>query len=148
MVNVEYSEAIVEILEILQHSDDGIMKKIPPHLIEFWQKNKSATYKPVLNHDLTLNEMNLKAKTKSLIAMIYVNFLCDDAEKNDIRLTVKSNEEMYQQQLRKKCAASNVRKEKNEKMLIKPNDINTLFIPKETVIKRIVNKFKMIFKRK
>ena len=94
MVSVEYSEAIVEVLEILQYSDDNIMEKIPKKLIEFWQKNKSATYRPNLDHSKSINEMNLKKKTKSIISMI-----CDDEEKNNINLILKDNEEKYQQEL-------------------------------------------------
>lgn len=29
MANIEYSEAIVEVLEILEYSDDNILEKIP-----------------------------------------------------------------------------------------------------------------------
>ena len=63
MVSIEYSEAIVEVLEILQYSDDNIIEKIPKKLIEFWQKNKSTTYKPNLDHSKSINEMDLKKKT-------------------------------------------------------------------------------------
>ena len=51
MVSVEYSEAIVEVLEILEYSDDNIIEKIPKSLIEFWQRNKSQTYTPNLDHN-------------------------------------------------------------------------------------------------
>ena len=50
MVSTEYSEAISEVLDILQNSDDSIVKRIPRKLIEFWEKNKSSTYIPNLNH--------------------------------------------------------------------------------------------------
>ncbi len=99
MVSIEYSEAIVEVLEILQYSDDNIIEKIPKKLIEFWQRNKSTTYKPNLDHSKSINEMNLKKKTKSIISMIYLNYLCDNEEKNNIELILKDNEEKYQQNI-------------------------------------------------
>ena len=70
--------------------------------IEFWQKNKSATYKPSLDHSKSINEMNLKKKTKSIITMIYLNYLCDDEERDNMNLILKDNEEKYQQELREK----------------------------------------------
>ena len=85
MVSIEYSEAIVEVLEILQYSDDNIIEKIPKKLMKFWQRNKSTTYKPNLDHSKSINEMDLKKKTKSIISMIYLNYLCDDEEKNNIK---------------------------------------------------------------
>ena len=48
MVSTEYSEAIVEVLDILHYSEDDIIEKIPKKLIEFWERNKSTTYKPCL----------------------------------------------------------------------------------------------------
>ena len=51
MANIEYSEAIVEVLEILEYSDDNILEKIPKKLIKFWERNKSKTYKPNLDHN-------------------------------------------------------------------------------------------------
>ena len=108
MVSIEYSEAIVEVLEILKYSDDIIIEKIPKSLIEFWQKNRSQTYNPNLDHNKSINEMKLKNKTKSIITMIYLNYLCDDEEKSNINLILKDNEKKYQQELRKKYNPDNV----------------------------------------
>ena len=44
MANIEYSEAIVEVLEILEYSDDNILEKIPKKLIKFW-KNETLILK-------------------------------------------------------------------------------------------------------
>ena len=41
--------------------------------------------------------MNLKSKTKSIITMIYLNYLCEDAEKKKINLILKDNEKKYQE---------------------------------------------------
>ena len=102
MVTAEYSEAIVEILDILQHSDNSITEKIPKQLIKFWQTNQSTTYKPVLDHTKEIHEMHLKPKTKSILAMIYLNYLCAPEEKRDIQLRLKVNEDNYQQKIREK----------------------------------------------
>ena len=110
MVSVEYSEAIVEVLEILQYSDNNIISKIPKQLIEFWQRNKSTTYKPNLDHSKSINEMNLKSKTKSIITMIYLNYLCEDVEKKKINLILKDNEKKYQEELKEKYNTDNLLK--------------------------------------
>ena len=110
MVSVEYSEAIVEVLEILQYSDNNIISKIPKQLIEFWQRNKSTTYKPNLDHSKSINEMNLKSKTKSIITMIYLNYLCEDAEKKKINLILTDNEKKYQEELKEKYNTDNLLK--------------------------------------
>ena len=114
MVSVEYSEAIVEVLEILENSDENIYKKVPNKLIEFWQRNKSTTYKPNLDHNKSLNEMNLKQKTKDIITMIYLNYLCGENEKETIINTLKKNEENYQIMLREKYNPDNIFKNQNK----------------------------------
>lgn len=147
MISVEYSEAIVEVLDILNHSEDTIIEKIPQKLINFWQKNKSKTYKPNLDHSKPINEMNLKDKTKSIIAMIYIKYLCDD-EKNTVKTILKDNEEKYQHELRKKYDIDNIFKNKvkekkiiNEIIEYKPqNFIKKLFIKIKNLFKRIKDK--------
>ena len=102
MVSVEYREAITEVLDILYNSDDDLIGKVPKKLIDFWERNKSKTYKPNLNHDLPLSEMNLRNKTKSIITMIYLNYICEDKEKDMLKDILKSNEDEYQLELREK----------------------------------------------
>lgn len=146
MVSCEYSEAIVEVLDILQNSDDNIIERIPKELIEFWERNKSETYKPSLDHSKPINEMDLKKKTKSLIAMIYLNYLCDEEEKNNLNSILKSNEEKYQKELREKYNPDNIFKKNNQEAEEKIVEDNAqIKVYKEPLFKRIINKIKNIF---
>ncbi len=150
MVSIEYSEAIVEVLEILEYSDDSIIEKIPKELIEFWQRNKSTTYKPKLDHDKSINEMDLKEKTKSIIAMIYLNYLCSDEEKDNINSILKDNEEKYQQKLKEKYNPENIFTKYNQKPKVAENaDTSNLAIieHKETILKKIINLIKKKIKK-
>lgn len=148
MVSVEYSEAIVEVLDILQYSDENIIEKIPKELISFWQRNKSITYKPNLDHSKSINEMELKEKTKSIITMVYLKYLCDDTEKSNINLILKENEEKYQQQLREKY---NPFKNHSQEQKVVENTVanNVAIIEyKETIFKKIINIIKRFFHKK
>ena len=147
MVSVEYSEAIVEVLDILDNSEDSIVEKIPKKLIEFWQKNKSTTYKPNLDHSKSLKDMELKSKTKSLITMIYLNYLCDASEKDKIKLILKKNEEKYQQELKEKYNTDIIFKKDVFEDVVKENvsESNVQIAEyKDTMFKRIINKIKSI----
>lgn len=147
MVSVEYSEAIVEVLDILDNSEDSIVEKIPKKLMEFWQKNKSTTYKPNLDHSKSLKEMELKSKTKSLITMIYLNYLCDASEKDKIKSILKKNEEEYQQELKEKYNTDNIFKKDVLDDVVKENvsESNVQIAEyKDTMFKRIMNKIKSI----
>ncbi len=96
MPTKEYQEAVSELLDILGNTDEKLVKKIPPELIVFWEQNKSDEYIPELDHNVSLEEMDLKAKTRQLIAMIYVNYLCDPEKKKEIRKILKESEEKEQ----------------------------------------------------
>jgi len=149
MVSTEYSEAIVEILDILENSDDTIYKKVPNKLIEFWQRNKSTTYKPNLDHNKPLNEMNLKQKTKDIITMIYLNYLCDENEKESIIDKLNKNEKDYQAMLREKYNPDNIFKRKFEQETIKIEDsTNNVAIVeyKESIFSKIKKIFKRFFR--
>lgn len=145
MANIEYSEAIVEVLEILEYSDDNILEKIPKKLIKFWERNKSKTYKPNLDHNKSIIEMNLKDKTKSILSMIYLNYLCNDAEAKEISSIINHNEEIYQTELIKKHNSQHSEKEQNIINTINENTKSTsitIIDNKESIFKKIVNRIK------
>lgn len=153
MISTEYSEAIVEVLDILQYSDDYIVGKIPKKLIEFWERNKSTTYKPNLDHSKPINEMNLKDKTKSLITMIYLNYLCDETQKKNTQLILKNNEEKYQKELREKYNPDNIfnRNQGINKEI--EGDTETkeniqMIEYKESIFRKIINKILKFFNKK
>lgn len=148
MANIKYSEAIVEVLEILEYSDDNILEKIPKKLIKFWERNKSKTYKPNLDHNKSISEMNLKDKTKSILSMIYLNYLCNDAEAKEISSIINHNEEIYQTELIKNRNSQHLEKVQNTINTINENTKSTsitIIDNKESIFKKIVNRIKRFF---
>lgn len=101
-MNIEYSEAIVEVLELLKHTEKELVDKIPHKLIEFWNKIASSNYKANINHSEKIENMNLKQKTKALLGMIYRNYWCTPEERKEYDIILKENEERYQEECRKK----------------------------------------------
>ena len=81
----------------------------------FWERNKAEEYVPELDHDLTLEEMKLKTKTRQLIAMIYINYLCDPKKKRDIKKAIKEINEENSSEI-------NFNKDKEDKEEIKETD--------------------------
>ena len=137
MVSIEYSEAIVEVLDIIKHSEQDIVNKIPKKLMEFFEKNKSATYKINLDHTKTIDEMNLKNKTRDIISMIYLNYLCDEKEKQELKMILNENEKELQEEARKKYNPDNIfknEKTENKNALIKKVE--------KTFFEKIINKIK------
>ena len=146
MVSAEYSEAISEVLDILQNSDDNIVKRIPQKLIEFWEKNKSLTYIPNLDHNKTIDEMNLKDKTRDIITMIYLEYICDTDEKNDMKKILIENEEKYQEELRNKYNPDSIFKKVDTAKKTSTKDFQ-MIVYKEPFYIKIVKYFKQLFHR-
>lgn len=117
MVSVEFSEGITETLDILNHMDKSYTDKIPKKFKDFLEKNKSDSYIPHLDHSKKIKEMNLKEKTKDILATIYMNYWCDAEQKENYIKTLKQNEEKYQKELKEKYSPDNIFKNKTQTMI-------------------------------
>ena len=93
MVSKELSEGISQTLEILHNVPQSLIDKIPKKFLEFMEKNKSKT---------NVSRSQLKEKTKDLLAIIYMNYWCNEQEKNEYISILNKNERNYQKSLREK----------------------------------------------
>lgn len=108
MVSVEFSESVVEILDILNHMEKIYIDKIPKKFMNFLEENKSKSYKSNLDHSKKIKEMHLKEKTKDLLATIYVNYWATQDQKNRYINILSENECKYQKELRQKYNPDNI----------------------------------------
>lgn len=147
MVSVEFSEGITETLDILNHMSSSDVNKISKKFMDFLERNKSKDYVPKLDHSKKLYEMDLKQKTKAILATIYLNYWCNDEQKEEYKKILKENEEKYQKELREKYSTDNIFKRNNiqskEESVIQDNV--SIMEYKESVFKKIINKIKKIF---
>ncbi len=87
----EYSEAAVEVLDILQHTNKYDLKKIPKSFIKFLIKISSKTYKVEFDHTKPMNQLNLKDETKDILGFIYITWWCGEKEKDEYKRCIKDN---------------------------------------------------------
>lgn len=150
MVSVEYREGISETLDILKHMEKVYTDKLPTKFKEFLEKNQMKNYVPNLDHSKKINEMNIKEKTKEILAVIYMNYWCTAQEKSEYMNLLNENEKKYQEDLKERYNSDNLFKNKiNQSESIEENTTNEIAIVKynESVFKRILNKILNIFKR-
>ena len=146
MVSVEYSEAITETLDILKHTRKEDVMKISPKFMEYLNNNASKTYKPDLDHSKKIKDMQLKRKTKAILAIIYKKFWCNDDERKEFNNTLKENEIRYQAELREKYNPDNLFKKKELEVETVEQPV-AMVEYKESIIKRFLNKIKKLFRR-
>ena len=102
MLSLEFVEAASQTLEILNYMDKKYIDMIPKKFIEFLESNKLPNY--ITNIDCTkkLSKTGLRRKTKSLLAIIYLNYWCDSNQKNNYITKLKENEKKAIKELEEK----------------------------------------------
>lgn len=150
MIDYEYSEAMAEILEILEHTNISDVDKIPKKFIEFLKENASKTYKRNLDYTQKIKDMNLKEKTIGILSVINKKYWCNDEERKEFEIRLKENEKAYQEELSQKYTKDNLFKNtnmpKNTVDKIVTNEV-AMIKYEESLFKKILNKLMNIFKR-
>ncbi len=139
----EFYEVAVEINSIFDNMSIEVLNKIPLKVRDFFKNNASTTYSFTYDKTKSLNEQNIKDKTRGIIAILYRDYICDEIEK-------KEYNDMYTEYLNKK--------EEEKRILYNPDDIfkkanveNTNYLEvidnKTSLIKRIFNKILKFFRK-
>ena len=81
MSNNEYSEAAVEVLDILSYTDEEAVKKIPQSFIKFLTEISNKSYKVNFNHEYPVDGFNLRRQTRELLGFIYITWWCNESER-------------------------------------------------------------------
>lgn len=146
MVSVEYSEAITETLDILKHTKKEDVDKISSKFIDFLNANASKTYKPELDHTKNIKDIQLKRKTKAILAIIYKKYWCDSEKQEQFNRVLKENEIKRKKELKEKYTPDNLFKNKETKIETVENSV-AMVEYKESIFIKIKNWFKQIFNK-
>lgn len=148
----EYRRTLCDIDVIINELGNKEKNMIPPKLRKIIHDNKLESYQSEIRIDTPLEEQQLHPDTQAFLAMLYLNYWCqDENEKNELRLILAENEEKFQKELSEKYDVYNIFKQRQEKT---PNRIEEetketqVTIYKESLIKKILNKIFSFFRRK
>ncbi len=152
MINNQYSEAIAETLDILNHTQQEDVLKISPKFMEYLKNNASQTYISNLDHTKEIKDMQLNPKTKAILAIIYKKFWCNEEEAKAFDNKIKQNELNYQLELKRKYSDNNLFKNKKENLNTSKSiaqfssEENSLIKMKEkNFLQKILDKLKKLF---
>lgn len=147
----EINEVAVELNSIFDNMSQDILNKIPLKIRNFFKNNASSTYSFEYDKTKSLNEQNIKDKTRGIIALLYRDYICDEAER-------KEYNDIYSKFL--------IKKEEEKRDLYNPNNIfkkadnknynyenkNTNYLEKyskkQSFIKKFFDKILKLFKNK
>lgn len=102
MFSNEYGEAAVEVLDILDNTNKADVEKIPSSFIKFLVDNASEEYRVNFDHSKTIDQLNLKEKTKEILGVIYINWWCNKKDQENYKKQIEEQERKRQEKLREK----------------------------------------------
>lgn len=149
-VSINIRQAYSEIDEFLGLLSDEQRNKIPQKLREFFKEEKDPNYKKRINSNVPIKNQNLKEETLGIIALLNLQYWCENEQERDrLKEVYSQNEKKYQKLLREQYNPDDIFKKRIINIESKQEEIenNQIVEYKETFIKRIINKIKSFFKR-
>lgn len=143
-MNIKTKEIYSEVYQVLNLLGNEYIDKLPKSLFNMLEEKRDINYEPKYTEDIPLNKQNIKNETLSIIALLHLNYWCENVnEKNELNQMLKNNEDRYQDELRKKYDPDNIFKKRVQENIIKKEV--ALVEYKEPIFRKLINKIKNIF---
>lgn len=130
--------------------EEKYVEKIPYKMREMFKNNRLNGYDPVIRPEKPLDEQNLQRKTFAILAMLNLNYWCEDEEERQKLIAIYAeNDKKREAGLREKYNPDNIFKKK-ETIEQKTTETTTALIEyrEDNFLKKIINIIKSFFKRK
>ena len=147
MREAEYSEAAVEVLDILNHTNKEDVQRIPQSFIKFLTDISSKNYKSKFNHEQPINGFNLRKQTKELLGFIYITWWCNKEEHEKYKNIIHENN-MKKEKIKETYNVNDNLKNKKENKIIQNENVmkkNIVEYKKENIFKKFLNKILSFF---
>lgn len=144
------SKAYTEVLLILSYMEQKYIDMIPKKLLELFNQEKDKDYQPNINPNISLAEQNLQRKTLALLAMLNLNYWCEDEKEKQELIAIYAENDRKKEELREKYNPDNLfkKKEKEEKVEEPKESTALIEYEEEKFFKRLINKIISFFRRK
>lgn len=111
-IDITTRQAYSEVDEFIELLDDYEKYKIPEKLRNFFKKEKDPQYYKGLNPNIPIKEQGLKEETLAIIALLNLQYWCDDEEEKErLKKVYAENEEKYFKYMKEKYNPENIFKQ-------------------------------------
>lgn len=155
MIEAKYSEAAVEVLDILNYTDKEDVKKIPQSFINFLTEIANKNYKANFNHNGPISGLNLRKQTRELLGFIYITWWCNEKDRNKFKSIIHSdNSKVVKTEKTENYNIDDIFKNKKElksnvvTQTVVTEEISMIEYKEENIFKRIINKILSFFTNK
>lgn len=149
-VSINTRKAYSEIDEFLGLLSEEQRNKIPNKLREFFKEEKDQEYKKGINPNIAIKNQNLKEETLGIIALLNLQYWCEDEnEKQRLKEVYAKNEQVYQEMLQVAFNPDDIFKKRTKSLESEQPQVENkqMVVYKESFIKKILGKIKRIFFR-
>lgn len=147
-------KAYAEVDEILSFMEDVYIDKIPKKLRELFKNERLEDYKPNIDPKIPLDEQKLQKKTFSILAMLNLNYWCEDEKEKQDLIAIYAENDRKKEELREKYNPDNLFKKKETEQKIEEPQKNTaentvlVEYKEEKFFKKLIKKIMNFFKRR
>ena len=150
----EYKMALSEVNQILSHTEEEIISKIPQKFKQFIENNMDKTHQIQIEENASLTEQNIMQETKQILALIYRDYICTQKEREEL---LKQEHEERKRIEKEQQEKYNIDFEKIKENRQQKNIVEKLESKEETALveiaeerwyKKIINKILKIFRIK
>ena len=143
-MNIKTKEIYSEVYQVLNLLGNEYINKLPNSLLNMLKEKRNINYNPQYIEDIPLNKQNIRKETLAIIALLHLNYWCDnEKEKLELKQILKNHEDKYQQELRNKYNSEDIFKKHIQENIVK-NQVSMIEY-KEPLFKRFISKIKSIF---
>ena len=143
--------AYCEVDIILEQMEEEYVNKVPSELRKLFKEQKRMDYSPEIKADIPLADQNLMRKTIAILAMLNLNYWCEDEkEKQELIRMYSENDRKREEELREKYNPDNLFKKKDievEEVTENTESTELIEYKKENFFKMILRKIFSIFKK-
>lgn len=144
-------KAYAEVDKILSFMEIRYVEKIPKKMREMFKNEKLQGYEPNIDKNIPLEEQKLARKTLAILAMLNLNYWCEnEEEKQELIMAYSHNDKKRNKEIRERYNPDNIFKNRNkEKEMEQITEEITEIVEykKENFIQKLLNKIKRLFKR-
>ena len=144
-------KAYSEVDKILSFMEIRYVEKVPKKMRDMFKNEKLQGYEPNIDKNIPLEEQKLERKTIAILAMLNLNYWCEnEEEKEELIRAYSNNDKKRNEELREKYNPDNIFKNKNKEREVEQitEEITAIAeYKKENFIKKLLNKIKRLFTR-
>ncbi len=140
--------AYAEIDEILNLLEDDYRERVPKKVRDFFKEEKMKDYHPEIDIEKPLIEQNLKRETMVLLAILNLNYWCENEDEKKSFLDELDKNEEEKNELEEKYNPDNLFKKKKQIKILKEENTSLIEYKKTNMLKRVFERIINFFKRK